>query len=102
MRYLKKTQLALVPILLIIISGLILAKEPAKPAKYVVSSYNDYTVFTEDRLSMIEDNLLNGLKSKNIGLQTSCAYFLGEMNSGKAMIPLLRLVRNGSTEEGSA
>ena len=99
MRYLKKTQLALVPILLIILSGLILAKEPAKPAKYVVSSYNDYTVFTDDRLSVIEDNLLNGLKSKNIGLQTSCAYFLGEMNSGKAMIPLLRLVRNGSTEE---
>ena len=99
MRYLKKNRLVLVPILILILSSALSAREPAKPAKNVVSSYNNFTVFTEDRLSLIEDNLLTGIKSKNSGLQTSCAYFLGEMKSSKAMISLLRLARNGATEE---
>jgi len=99
MRYLKKTRLILVPMLILILSSALFATEPPKPAKYVANSYNNYTVFTEDKLSLIEDNLLTGVKSKNSGLQTSCAYFLGEMKSSSAMIPLLRLARNGATEE---
>jgi HEAT repeat protein len=75
------------------------AIEPAKPVKNVPSSYNNFTVFTEEKLSLIEDNLLSGVKSKNSGLQTSCAYYLGEMNSSKAMIPLLILATTGDTEE---
>lgn len=99
MMYLNKTQLVLVLTLVLIFSSILTAREPAKPAKNVVGSYNNFTVFTEDKLSIIEDNLLTGIKSKNSGLQTSCAYFLGEMKSSKAMIPLLRLARNGATEE---
>lgn len=94
MRYLIKTRIVLVPILLIF-SSVLSAKEPVKPA----SSYNDFTIFTEDEFVLIEDNLLTGVKSKNSGLQTSCAYFLGEMNSSKAMIPLLILATTGDTEE---
>lgn len=99
MRCLMKTQLALVPILFVILSSAIFAAEPAKPVKFVASSYNNFSVFTEDKLSMIEENLLTGIKSKNSGLQTSCAYFLGEMKSDKALIPLLKLARDGNTEE---
>ena len=99
MRHLKKTQLALVPILFLILSSAIFATEPAKPAKYVASSYNNFTVFTDERLSLIEDNLLTGISSNNVGLQTSCAYFLGEMKSDRSLIPLLRLARTGKTEE---
>lgn len=95
MKHHKKIQLVLVPMLIFILSFLLIAKEPVKPA----SSYNDFTVFTEDELVLIEDNLLTGVKSKNSGLQTSCAYFLGEMKSSKAMIPLLILTRTGATEE---
>jgi len=99
MRCLSKTRLVLVPILILILSSALSAREPAKPAKYVASSYNNFTVFTEDKLSLIEDNLLTGIQSKNSGLQKSCAYFLGEMKSSKAMVPLLRLARTGATEE---
>jgi len=94
MRYLNKTRLVLVPIILIF-SSVLSAKEPVKKAR----SYNDFTIFTEDEFVLIEDNLLTGVKSKNSGLQTSCAYFLGEMNSSKAMIPLLILATTGDTEE---
>lgn len=99
MRYLKRTRIVLVPILFLVLSSALFATEPAQPAKYVASSYNNFTVFTKDKLSLIEDNLLTGIKSKNSGLQTSCAYFLGEMKSDKALIPLLKLARNGNTEE---
>ena len=99
MRYLKKTQLTLVLMLLLIVSSAIFATEPPKPAKYVARSYNNFTVFTDKRLSMIEDNLLTGIKSGNVGLQTSCAYFLGEMKSDRSLIPLLRLAREGKSEE---
>lgn len=63
------------------------------------SMFNDFSSFSAAKLSVIEDNLIKGIKSDNTGLQTSCAYFLGEMKSDKAMIPLLKLVKHGSTEE---
>jgi hypothetical protein len=95
MKHHKKIQFVLVLLMIFILSSLLFAKEPVKPA----SSYNDFTVFTEDELLLIEDNLLTGVKSKNSGLQTSCAYFLGEMKSSKAMIQLLILATTGATEE---
>jgi hypothetical protein len=64
-----------------------------------IGSYNNYTVLTDEEYQQFEDNLLTGIKSDNIGLQTSCAYFLGEMKSGKSLIPLLKLARYGETEE---
>jgi hypothetical protein len=62
-------------------------------------SYTDYSVFSEEKYSQIEANYLVGLNSNNIGLRTSCAYFLGEMKSDKAIIPLLKLLRYGETEQ---
>jgi hypothetical protein len=73
------------------------AIEPVKAAG-ANSAYNDFSVFNEDKYDQIEENMLIGIKSRNNGLQTSCAYFLGEMKSDRAMIPLLRLVQNGETE----
>lgn len=47
----------------------------------------------------IEMNRLIGLASDNQGLRVSCAFNLGEMKSGKAEIPLMKLLREGETYE---
>ena len=47
----------------------------------------------------IEANLLVGLKSENLGLRLSCAYYLGEIKSQKALIPLLALLRENNSED---
>jgi hypothetical protein len=39
-------------------------------------------------------NLLEGLKSDNFGLKTASAFYLGELKSSEAVIPLMRLVSN--------
>ena len=81
-------------------TSIVFATEPVKPAKASsTNTYNDFTVFSEEKYDHIETNLLIGIKTNNTGLQTSCAYFLGEMKSDRAMIPLLKLVTNGETEE---
>ena len=81
-------------------TSIVFATEPVKPAKAnSTSTYNDFTVFSEEEYDQIEANMLVGINSDNTGLQTSCAYFLGEMKSDRAMIPLLKLVTNGETEE---
>jgi len=54
---------------------------------------------TEKKYKQIEDNLLKGIQTENLGLQISCAYFLGEMKSERAIIPLLRMLKSGETEE---
>ena len=46
----------------------------------------------------IESNYLKGLNSDNMQLKVSCAYFLGEMKSEKALIPLMALFRNAENE----
>ncbi len=63
------------------------------------TGYNNYAILTDEQYHQVEQNLLAGINSGNIGLQTSSAYFLGEMKSDRAVIPLLRLVQNGETEE---
>ncbi len=57
------------------------------------------TTVTEEKYKQIEDNLLVGINSDNLGLQVSCAYFLGEMQSDRAIIPLLHMLKSGDTEE---
>lgn len=42
---------------------------------------------------LIEANRLIGLQSDNEGLRISCAYFLGEMKSSKAVHPLMEMLR---------
>ncbi len=48
----------------------------------------------------IEENYLRGLNSDVPGLQVSCAYFLGEMRSEKAVIPLMKMFRNKDAAPG--
>lgn len=64
-----------------------------------ISSYNNYTVLTDEKYYQVEQNLLAGIRSDNIGLKTSSAYFLGEMKSDKSLIELLKLARSGKTEQ---
>ena len=96
----RSNKLTLVSVLigLILSTSIVYANQPVK-ATGATSAYNDFSVFSEDKYDQIEDNMLIGIKSDNTGLQTSCAYFLGEMKSDRAMIPLLRLVRNSGSEE---
>jgi hypothetical protein len=47
----------------------------------------------------IELNRLIGLASDNAGLKVSCAFNLGEMKSKKAVIPLMQMLREGSSDE---
>lgn len=54
---------------------------------------------SEAKYRQIEDNLLVGINTENRGLQVSCAYFLGEMKSERATIPLLKMLKSGKTEE---
>jgi HEAT repeat protein len=42
----------------------------------------------------INENLLEGVKSDNLGLRISCAYYLGEYKVEKAVIPLLKMLHS--------
>jgi len=96
----NKLQLVFAFMVFALSTSIVFATEPVKPAKASsTNTYNDFTVFSEEEYDHIETNLLIGIKTNNTGLQTSCAYFLGEMKSDRAMIPLLKLVTNGETEE---
>jgi len=55
---------------------------------------------TNSNYNIIEANYLEGLKSDNIGLRMSCAYFLGEIKSAKAVIPLMHML-NTEEHEGA-
>ena len=44
-------------------------------------------------------NLLIGLDSDNAGLTSSSAFYLGEISSTEAVIPLMKLLRNADQEE---
>jgi len=95
----KRTNVTFILLLSVLLASQAFAGGVSIPTKSSPATYNDFSIFSEEELSSIEKNLLAGIKSKNLGLQTSSAYFLGEMKSDKAMIPLLKLVRNGNTEE---
>jgi HEAT repeat protein len=49
--------------------------------------------------SNVEDNLIVGLKSDNLGLKTSSAYMLGEYGTSKSINSLLKVLKSGDTEE---
>jgi hypothetical protein len=65
---------------------------------FTVLTFASSTI-TDEKYRQVEDNLLNGINNDNLGLQVSCAYFLGEMKSERAIIPLLKMLKNGDTEE---
>ncbi|MDZ7764996.1 MAG: hypothetical protein U5K00_11280 [Melioribacteraceae bacterium] len=45
---------------------------------------------------IIEQNYIEGINSENLGLKVSSAYYLGEMKSQKAVIPLMAILRRRS------
>ena len=47
----------------------------------------------------VENNLIEGLKSQNLGLVTNSAYLLGEVGTSKSVIALMKVLRDGETEE---
>lgn len=49
--------------------------------------------------SIVEDNLIVGLNSDNLGLKTSAAYMLGEYGTSKSINSLLKVLKSGDTEE---
>ena len=64
--------------------------------------------FTVEKKSAIVDNLTVGIKSENTGLHTSASFVLSDLvndgylnaeDASKALIPLLKLLKNGETEE---
>ncbi len=53
---------------------------------------------SKTKYAVIEANYLEGLKSNNMGLRISCAYFLGELKSRKAVVPLMKMLSNEEHE----
>ena len=47
---------------------------------------------------VIEESYLAGISSGNQGLKVSSTYFLGEMKSSKAVIPLMRILREDNCD----
>jgi hypothetical protein len=65
-------------------------------------------VFSEEKKSLIVDNLEKAIGSENTGLHTSGALVLSELiydsyldkdDASEVMIPLIKLLKNGETEE---
>jgi len=83
----SKFNLLVTALLLVIFSGMSFAGDKQFPN-------------TRHSYSVIESNYLEGLKSDNLGLRESSAYYLGEIKSERAVIPLMRMLRE-SEEESS-
>jgi HEAT repeat protein len=52
----------------------------------------------EVKTALIEENLLEGLQSDNLGLRISSAYYLGEYKSEKAVLPLVKMLHTEKEE----
>ena len=61
----------------------------------IISAKNQ---LTPEQKEKAEINYLAGLNSDNEGLRVSSAYFLGEIKSSKAVIPLMKMLRNDKSE----
>jgi len=45
------------------------------------------------------ESLMNGLSSENLGLKSGCAYMIGELQLSKAVIPLMKILREDENDE---
>lgn len=61
---------------------------------YVNAFAND----NQSKKECIEKNLLMGLETANTGLQLSCAYYLGELKTRAAVLPLMNLLRSAKDD----
>lgn len=83
----KSPKIITVIILSILIGPIVSAFTPYKPAEI------------NPKLKMAEKNLLEGLKSDNLGLQISSAYYLGEFKMSNSTFELMRILRNEDNNE---
>ncbi len=73
--------ISIILISVLLLSSTAIAKDELDPA-------------VKAKYKTIEANLLIGLKSDNEGLRTSCAYYLGEYKSEKAVLDLMKILRD--------
>lgn len=73
--------ISIILISVLLLSSTAIAKDELDPA-------------VKAKYKTIEANLLVGLKSDNEGLRTSCAYYLGEYKSEKAVLDLMKILRD--------
>lgn len=83
-----KTRLLLSVFLVLMITFSSFGIEKANPAKKNTINRN-----------LVISNLINGINSDNQGLRMSSAYFLGEMKSDEAVIPLMKILKSDDNEE---
>jgi hypothetical protein len=67
-------------------------------AASVAQAANRLGIEPAERYEKAEANLISALASDNAGLRESAAYMLGEMGSTKAVVPLMRMLRESDTE----
>lgn len=64
----------------------------------VTVSAKDPAPLKRGSLELAEQNYITGINTENEGLQVSSAYYLGEIKSDKAVIPLMRQLHNSKSE----
>jgi HEAT repeat protein len=67
-------------------------------ASAVPLTAKDLAVPSGANVKSMEDNLLYGLLTDNIGVQRSCALMLGKLQSESAVVPLMAIFANNSDE----
>ncbi|HEX2960252.1 MAG TPA: HEAT repeat domain-containing protein [Ignavibacteriales bacterium] len=68
--------------------------------KMCANFYNDYVLNRKADSPDIEEDLLEAVKSDDFNSRVSAAYILGEMKSSKAMIPLMKMLREEKEDGG--
>ncbi len=53
---------------------------------------------TPEQYLRAEQTLLNGLQESNLGVKEGSAFMLGQLKSSRAVIPLMKLLRDGEQE----
>jgi len=80
------SKVALFLLIVLTITSLGIAAEPAKQVRLL-------------NKEVVVENLLIGLNSNNKGLISSSAFYLGELNTKEAVIPLMKMLKNSNEEE---
>jgi len=71
---------------------LLIAAAPAAQASDQIGT------LTAEQYQRAEQTLLNGIQEDNQGVKEGSAYMLGELKSTKAVIPLMKMLRDGENE----
>ena len=64
-------------------------------------TYSQDTIEVVNRITDadIDQNLIIGVKTENLGLKVSASYYLGERKSSSGVIPLMHVLRNDESPE---